>query len=154
MSSRRVLSIVNAMTAMLALPIKESDTNVRLELKAPMLLPNIHLGSLDTPSHPIMKKFARRPWGRGRNWFVPHQNTRECARRIVQIAKGQLTGYVSERHGRKDVLEVVGKKRRNVAGPIVERVASTFVSPRAHHNAEKLRLRAIGLHQHDPQVAR
>lgn len=157
MSSRRVLSIANAMAAMLALPIKESDTNVRLELRPPMLLPDIHLGMFDTPSHPILKKYARRPWGRGRNNFVPHWNTRECARRIVQIAKGQLTGHVAERQGRQDTTTtstVKGNRiTRTVSGPVVTRPASRFVSESAFRNADKLRLRAIGLHQYDPRVA-
>ncbi len=121
-----------------------------------MLTPDLRLGALDVPSHPIMKKYARRPWGRGRNNFVPHWNTRECARRIVQIAKGQLAGGVKDRQGRKDTLtaSVVNGERRckNIPGEVVTRLSSAFVSVSAQSNANKLRLRAIGMHQYNPKV--
>jgi hypothetical protein len=69
--------------------------------------------------------------GWNRSTWKRHQNTRECARRLVQIAKGRLSGGTPG-----------------------------FISPAAEYAATTLRLRALGLHaagegvQPAPSVAR
>jgi hypothetical protein len=57
---------------------------------------------------------GRKGWNR--HMWKPHQNKRECARRLVQLVRRQLSGTPG------------------------------FISPQAEHAASDLRLRALGLH--------
>lgn len=78
--------------------------------------------------HPYHRKFGRAPWGNTSSWKKPHQGKRERIRRLVQLAKGQLSG--PNRFISQEAARACTTMRLHAIGLIAPEDAKMIIDPR------------------------